>query len=125
MRSVLAAQQHDSLSGTPGEVSPRVLEDWQSNLKAAMDSTTAGSGDELVATGEAAALWADINLDTHIAALFTRVDMPTNPFEIPLQLDNVSWYPRRGEHRHHRNGADHGPPDADRPTSWWPKCPGR
>ncbi len=93
VRSVLAAQQHDSLSGTPGEVSPRVLEDWQSNLKAAMDSTTAGSGDELVATGEAAALWADINLDTHIAALFTRVDMPTNPFEIPLQLGNVSWYP--------------------------------
>ena len=93
VRSVLAAQQHDSLSGTPGEVSPRVLEDWQSNLKAAMDSTTAGSGDELVATGEAAALWADINLDTHIAALFTRVDMPTNPFEIPLQLGNVAWYP--------------------------------
>ena len=93
VRSVLAAQQHDSLSGAPGEVSPHTLDAWQANLKAAMDSTTAGSGDELVATGEAAALWADINLDTHIAALFTRVDMPTNPFEIPLQLGSVSWYP--------------------------------
>ena len=88
VRSVLSAQQRE-----PGDVNPRLLSDWQANLKAAMDSTTAGSGDELVATGEAAALWADINVDTHVAALFTRVDMPTNPFEIPLQLGNVSWYP--------------------------------
>ena len=88
VRSVLAAQQRE-----PGDVNPRMLEDWQANLKAAMDSATAGSGDELVATGEAAALWADINLETHVASLFTRVDMPTNPFEIPLQLGNVAWYP--------------------------------
>ena len=88
VRSVLAAQQRE-----PGDVNPRALEDWQTNLKAAMDSTTAGSGDELVATGEAAALWADINVDTLVAGLFTRVDMPTNPFEIPLQLGDVSWYP--------------------------------
>ncbi len=88
VRSVLAAQQRE-----PGDVNPRSLEDWQANLKAAMDSTTAGAGDELVATGEAAALWADINVDTLVAGLFTRVDMPTNPFEIPLQLGDVSWYP--------------------------------
>ncbi len=88
VRSVLAAQQRE-----PGDVNPRALEDWQANLKAAMDSTTAGAGDELVATGEAAALWADINVDTLVAGLFTRVDMPTNPFEIPLQLGAVSWYP--------------------------------
>ncbi|MCY4416031.1 MAG: phage major capsid protein [Chloroflexi bacterium] len=88
VRSVLASQQRE-----PGDANPRLLADWQANLKAAMDSTTAGSGDELVATGEAAALWADINVDTHVASLFTRVDMPTNPFEIPLQLGSVSWYP--------------------------------
>ena len=88
VRSVLAAQQRE-----PGDANPRMLEDWQANLKAAMDSTTAGAGDELVPTGEAAALWADINLETHVAGLFTRVDMPTNPFEIPLQLGNVAWYP--------------------------------
>ena len=88
VRSVLAAQQRE-----PGDVNPRALEDWQTNLKAAMDSATAGSGDELVTTSEAAALWADINMDTHVAGLFTRVDMPTNPFEIPLQLGRVSWYP--------------------------------
>lgn len=88
VRSVLAAQQRE-----PGDTNPRLLADWQANLKAAMDSATAGAGDELVATGEAAALWADINVDTLVASLFTRVDMPTNPFEIPLQLGDVQWYP--------------------------------
>ena len=102
VRSVLAAQQGGASAGAqfpgtavgaPGEASPRQLAEWQSNLKAAMDSATTGSGDELVATGEAAALWADINVETLVASLFTRVDMPTNPFEIPLQLGSVAWYP--------------------------------
>ena len=88
VRSVLAAQQRE-----PGDADSRALEAWQANLKAAMDSATAGRGDELVPTAEAATLWADVNLDTHVAALFPRVDMPTNPFQIPLQLGNVSWYP--------------------------------
>ena len=88
VRSVLAAQQRE-----PGDADSRSLEAWQSNLKAAMDSTTASRGDELVPTAEAATLWADVNLDTHVAALFPRVDMPTNPFQLPLQLGNVSWYP--------------------------------
>ena len=88
VRSVLAAQQRE-----PGDADSRALEAWQANLKAAMDSATAGRGDELVPTAEAATLWADVNLDTHVAALFPRVDMPTNPFQIPLQLGDVSWYP--------------------------------
>ena len=88
VRSVLAAQQRE-----PGDADSRSLEAWQANLKAAMDSTTASRGDELVPTAEAATLWADVNLDTHVAALFPRVDMPTNPFQIPLQLGDVSWYP--------------------------------
>ena len=88
VRSVLAAQQRE-----PGDADSRSLEAWQANLKAAMDSTTANRGDELVPTAEAATLWADVNLDTHVAALFPRVDMPTNPFQLPLQLGNVSWYP--------------------------------
>ena len=88
IRSVLSAQLRE-----PSGLNPRMLEDWQNNLKAAMDSATAGSGDELVATQEAAALWADVNLETLIAPLFSRVDMPSNPFEIPLQLGGVNWYP--------------------------------
>ena len=88
IRSVLGAQLRE-----PAGISPRMLEDWQNNLKAAMDSTTAGSGDELVTTQEAAALWMDVDLETLVAPLFSRVDMPTNPFEIPLQLGDVNWYP--------------------------------
>ena len=37
VRSVLAAQQRE-----PGEGNPRILEDWQANLKAAMDSASCG-----------------------------------------------------------------------------------
>ncbi len=86
--SVLAAQLRE-----PAGINPRMLEDWQTNLKAAMSSATVGAGDELVATGEAAALWMDVNLETLVAPLFSRVDMPSNPFEIPLQLGQVNWYP--------------------------------
>ena len=88
MRSLLNAQLRKPLG-----LNPHMLEEWQANLKAAMDSTTAGTGDELVSTQEAAALWMDVNLETMIAPLFSRVEMPTNPFEVPLQLGDVNWYP--------------------------------
>ncbi len=88
VRSLLTAQLRD-----PSGVNPRMLEDWQVNLKAAMDSTTAGTGDELVDTQEARALWDDVNLETAIAPLFTTIQMPSNPFQIPLQLGDVNWYP--------------------------------
>ena len=52
-----------------------------------------GAGDELVPTQEAAALWLDVNLETLVAPLFSHVDMPSNPFEIPLQLGTVNWFP--------------------------------
>ena len=88
MRSLLNAQLRQPLG-----LNPRTLEEWQVNLKTALDSTTAGAGDELVPTQEAAALWMDVNLETMVAPLFSRVDMPSDPFEIPLQLGDVNWYP--------------------------------
>ena len=88
IRSLLNAQLRD-----PSGLHPRMLEDWQANIKAAMDSTTAGAGDELVDTQEARALWDDVNLETSIAPLFNTVQMPSNPFQIPLQLGDVNWYP--------------------------------
>ncbi len=87
-RSLLSAQLRE-----PSGSSPRMLEDWQTNLKSAMDSTTAGRGGELVDTQEARALWDDVNLETAIAPLFNTVQMPSNPFQIPLQLGDVNWYP--------------------------------
>ena len=88
VRSLLNSQVRQ-----PMGLNPRMLEEWQTNLKAAMDSTTAGSGDELVPTQEAAALWLDVNLETLVAPLFSRTEMPSDPFDIPLQLGDVSWFP--------------------------------
>ena len=61
--------------------------------RAAMDSTTAGSGDELVATLEARELWMDVNLQTLVAPLVRTISMPSNPFEMPRQLGDVNFYP--------------------------------
>lgn len=70
---------------------------WRSALVTmvtkALDSTTAGSGDELVPTFEAAELWMDVNLDTLILPLLQQITMPTNPFDVPLQLGDTNWYP--------------------------------
>jgi HK97 family phage major capsid protein len=71
---------------------PRI-EEWGVHLRAAMDSLTAGGGDELVNTAEATQLWKDVNLETMVASQFSRISMPTNPFDIPLQLGEVQWYP--------------------------------
>ena len=68
-------------------------EHWATRIKAAMDSVTAAGGDELVATSEATQLWNDVNLETMVASLFSRINMPTTPFDIPLQLGDVNWYP--------------------------------
>lgn len=65
----------------------------QSMTRAAMDSTTAGAGDELVATLEARELWMDVNLQTLVAPLIPTFPMPSNPFDIPRQLGDVNFYP--------------------------------
>ena len=65
----------------------------QSMTRAAMDSTTTGSGDELVATLEARELWMDVNLQTLVAPLITSISMPSNPFDLPRQLGDVNFYP--------------------------------
>ena len=88
IRSLLTAQQRN-----PAGVNQAMLEDWSRNLSAAMDSTTPGAGDELVDTQEARTLWDDVNLETAVAPLFNTVQMPSNPFQIPLQLGEVNWYP--------------------------------
>ena len=88
IRSLLTAQLRQPLG-----LNPRMLEMWQANIKAAMDSTTAGTGDELVPIQEAAALWMDVNLEMLVSPLFSRVEMPSDPFEIPLQLGDVNWFP--------------------------------
>lgn len=88
VRSVLRGQE-----ASPSGYNPATLEEWGARLKAAMDSTTATTGDELVNTQQARELWMDVNLEAPVLGLLSRVLMPTNPFEIPLQLGDVDWYP--------------------------------
>ncbi|HHH39027.1 MAG TPA: phage major capsid protein, partial [Sedimenticola sp.] len=58
----------------------------------ALSSTGTGTGDELVPTGMAAELWDDIFLASRVVASMTTVEMPTNPFDVPLGLGDVNWY---------------------------------
>ena len=59
----------------------------------ALTATGSATGDELVPTLEASALWMDVNLQTQVAPLIPTIAMPSNPFDIPTQLGDVSWFP--------------------------------
>ena len=65
-------------------------EDLQAALKA-MTSTGTGTGDELVPTNMAGELWEDFFLASRVASLFDTIEMPTNPFDVPLGLGDVTW----------------------------------
>jgi hypothetical protein len=84
---------HQGIAKNPAGVNPAMLEAWGRNIKAAMDSTTAATGDELVDRQQARQLWDDVNLVTAIAPLLNTIQMPSNPFDIPLQMGDVNWYP--------------------------------
>ncbi len=62
-------------------------------IRAALDSTTVGSGDELVPTLERAELWMDVSLRTLVAGLIPAFPMPSQPFDIPTQLGDVNFFP--------------------------------
>ena len=61
-------------------------------LQRALDSTTAGAGDEVVPTGMASEIWRDVHLNTVISSFLPRINMPTNPFEIPLEMGDVTFF---------------------------------
>ena len=62
-------------------------------VRAALDSTTAKAGDELVPTLERAELWMDVNLQTLVGGLIPVFPMPSQPFDIPTQLGEVNFFP--------------------------------
>lgn len=73
-----------------GDAPKAASSDLKAALKA-MDSTTAGAGDELVPTNLLPRLWDDFFLASRVAANLQRIDMPTNPFDVPLGLGAVTW----------------------------------
>ena len=97
------------VEGASGKVSPAIEEKFKGHPNAkpmlreysraidsqsrALTATGSATGDELVPTLEASALWMDVNLQTQVAPLIPTIAMPSNPFDIPTQLGDTSWYP--------------------------------
>lgn len=82
--------QYAKYSAQQGGVAKMPSDDLTRALKA-MDSTTAGSGDEYVPTNLAGMLWDDFFLASRVVAGMNRIDMPANPFDVPLGLGAVTW----------------------------------
>jgi len=61
------------------------------NAIKALTSTGSATGDELVPTSLAGQLWDDFFLASRIVSTMQRIDMPTNPFDVPLGLGAVTW----------------------------------
>lgn len=67
-----------------------VSEDLRNAVKA-LTSTGSGTGDELVPTGMASELWQDFFTASRVAGDLQNQPMPTDPFDIPLSLGDVTW----------------------------------
>ena len=78
-------------------------DDLKAALKA-LTSTGSGTGAELVPRGLASDLWQDIFLASRIVASIDRIPMPTNPFDVPLGLGDVTW--RKGTQNTATTGSD-------------------
>jgi len=89
-KMLLDGQVKNYMAGTGGNKAQPASDDLDNAIKA-LTSTGAGTGDELVPTNMAGQLWDDFFLASRIVATMQRIDMPTNPFDIPLGLGNVTW----------------------------------
>lgn len=65
-------------------------DDLDKALKA-LTSTGSGTGDELVPTDMAEQLWEDVHLNNVLVSNLQRVPMPSNPFDIPNALGDVTF----------------------------------
>ena len=101
-RAVLRIAERGGVDGRR-PVDPRTAAEWRSNLEGAradlyesigraLDASTAGAGDELTFTGETSEMWRDVHLATSVVSLFGSIMMPTDPFRIPYDFGDVSWY---------------------------------
>ncbi len=89
-KTMLDCQAKNYIPGTGGGKAQPASADLDNAIKA-LTSTGSGTGDELVPTNMAAMLWDDFFLASRIVATMMRIDMPTNPFDIPLGLGSVTW----------------------------------
>lgn len=57
----------------------------------ALTSTGAGTGDEYVPTGMDAGLWEDMFLAAKVLGTITTVNMPTDPYDLPVGSGTLTW----------------------------------
>lgn len=78
-------------------------EDLKAAIKA-LTSTGSGAGDEYVPTGMADAVWEDIFMQSRVAGTISVIPQPTNPFDVPRGLGNLTW--RKGTEGQKGAGSD-------------------
>lgn len=74
----------------PEKVRADVSQDLRAAVKA-LTSTGTGTGDEYVPTGMDAGLWEDMFLSARILGSLMTVDMPTDPFDLPVGSGDITW----------------------------------
>lgn len=74
-----------------GGIGKAASDDLNEVIKA-LSSTTAAAGDELVPTGMSGQMWQDFYLASRVMPTMMRIPMPTNPFDVPLALGDITWY---------------------------------
>ena len=118
MRSIATAMRLN-----PHGLGPRQVMDidgWIERVdgsRRALDSTTAGAGDELVPTGAASEMWRDVHVQTAIAPLFRTINMPTNPVRHPPGLRRHALVSRRLRGRRHHDRPRHRQTHPHRPRA--------
>lgn len=91
-KRILDMQHEKNAKGIDGWQHLRPASDDLNEVVKALTSTGSGAGDELVPTNLAGELWDDFFLASRVVSSMNQVNMPTNPFDIPLGLGAVTWY---------------------------------
>ena len=86
-----ANDMKSSRIGFAGEEKVKPASEDLNTVVKLMTSTGTATGDELVPTGMASELWDDFFMASRVAADLPNQPMPTDPFDIPLGLGDVTW----------------------------------
>lgn len=61
-------------------------------FKKALDTATGAQGGDWVPTGFSSELWAFVQLQARVPALFRTIVMPSNPYKLPIGLARINTY---------------------------------
>lgn len=89
--AAMMAGQEKNWHASISDRRPMPMSDDLKNALKAMTSTGVGTGDELVPTNLMPQLWEDFFLASRVVSMLQRVEMTSDPFDIPLGLGDVVW----------------------------------